>query len=416
MKRITRLLALAVVVGALTAPALALGSANSTLPAMAGQGDQDPKEAVYGRFYNAYQKARDISKSDQNLTSPGNKDAYDKNMKEAYDAAKEYLEKFANADAQRDAFLKKFINDYDGGQKAAQRAQIEQSIKDKKYNEAFALGKQVLAANPDDLAVLYSLAWANLFNQSSGNTTNNADAISYAKKAIQLLEAGKSFEEAKPLAPKDRDETLARLNYALGFYTIKNSPDEAEAALVKAAHYDSTIKKDPQAYALLAVAYQASPYDKLRQDFAARCKTDGTTPECKAMTENINQVVDRIVDAYARAVAASGNDAKFQQKKTDWMAQLTSFYKYRHGDSDKGLPEYIAGILSKPVPDIPTMVAVPAPSTTGTATPGASGESSSGTSPTSTSTPGSGNAAPGQATQTTGATQGKPKTPPGTRP
>jgi hypothetical protein len=93
--------------------------------------------------------------------------------------------------------------------------------------------------------------------------------------------------------------------------------------------------------------------------------------------ENINQVIDRIVDAYARAVALAGNDAKYATNKKDWLEGLSTWYKYRHNSSDAGMNEMIAGVLTKPLPPLPTPITtLPAatPATTPTSgTPGAVG-------------------------------------------
>jgi hypothetical protein len=53
-----------------------------------------------------------------------------------------------------------------------------------------------------------------------------------------------------------------------------------------------------------------------------------------------------MIDAYARAVALAGTSPA----KTQWMAQLTNFWKFRHDNSDAGLNEYIAGVLKTPLP------------------------------------------------------------------
>jgi hypothetical protein len=60
--------------------------------------------------------------------------------------------------------------------------------------------------------------------------------------------------------------------------------------------------------------------------------------------------MDRVIDAYARAVALAGNEPQYQTAKASWTKQLTTLYKFRHADSDAGLTEFIAGVLSKPLP------------------------------------------------------------------
>ena len=88
----------------------------------------------------------------------------------------------------------------------------------------------------------------------------------------------------------------------------------------------------------------------MSDDYSKRFSTQAESPESKAALENINKVVDKIIDAYARAVALAGNDPQNQKAKDGWMATLTNFYKFRHDKSDAGLTELIAGVLAKPLP------------------------------------------------------------------
>jgi hypothetical protein len=63
-------------------------------------------------------------------------------------------------------------------------------------------------------------------------------------------------------------------------------------------------------------------------------------------------VIDRIIDAYARAVALSGTDAQYREARARWTEQLTGFYKFRHNDSTEGLEAYIASVTAKPLPEV----------------------------------------------------------------
>ena len=63
--------------------------------------------------------------------------------------------------------------------------------------------------------------------------------------------------------------------------------------------------------------------------------------------------MDRIIDAYARAIASAGTDPKTEQSRKEWLTQMTNYYKFRHGGSDAGLDEFIKSALQKPVPPKP---------------------------------------------------------------
>jgi hypothetical protein len=63
--------------------------------------------------------------------------------------------------------------------------------------------------------------------------------------------------------------------------------------------------------------------------------------------------MDRISDAYARAIALAGTDPKTEAQRRDWTAKLSTYYKFRHNDSEAGMPEFIAASLQKPLPPKP---------------------------------------------------------------
>src|SRR5678816_1514714 len=85
------------------------------------------------------------------------------------------------------------------------------------------------------------------------------------------------------------------------------------------------------------------------KDFANKPET----PESKAALEKLSVLIDRMIDAYARAVASAAGDPSAEQSKKDWMVPLTNYYKFRHEGSEAGLPEFIAAAMQKPLPPKP---------------------------------------------------------------
>lgn len=349
MKKLIRLLVFAALVATLGVPALAQTTPAATPAAAAApaQDDTEAKTALYNKFT-------------ENRNS---------NPQVAYEAGKEYLQKYEAKDGAEDQYvkyIKKWVESYD---KLARRNQFLQLIKEKNYNGAFGASRQVLADFPDDLGILYELAKAGLFAATNGNKANNADAITYTKRTIQLIEAGKTFEKDKPIVNKD--EILGGLNYSLGFFMRESQPIEAANYFVKAAQVEGFAKKDPQTYIFLAEAYETNEYSKLSTQYNADCKTDEqiATPACVDLKNKADAVVDRIIDALARAVAyskSSPDAAKYAQARTEWTNQLTTYYKYRNKGSDAGLDALIAGITSKPLPKPGETVAPMTPASTNT--------------------------------------------------
>jgi hypothetical protein len=266
----------------------------------------------------------------------------------AYQAARDYLQKYAKDKDQYVDYLTKWVMFYERDER---KRNLPELINQKNYAEAYSTGAKILADEPNYLRAQIDLGYAGYLAASAKNETYNSDALRYARSAIQALESGKTPGDWAPF--KGKDDTLAYLNYAVGFLTLKTNPNEAIDALLKAAQYDSDIKKTPSTYYFLAAAYEAGPYKTLSTAYQTNYAGKPETPESKAALERLNAVMDRIIDAYARAIAASGTDAKNEQSRKEWLAQLTNYYKFRHEGSDAGINEFIAAALQKPLPPKP---------------------------------------------------------------
>jgi hypothetical protein len=284
-------------------------------------------------------------------------DNYDRNPVVAYQAARDYMARYNKEDDQYTRYIKAWITAYEADEKArrlaAERADREQqllgSFTQKDFAKAYGMAKQVLADNPDNVRVLIALGYEGVIASTEArNEAFNADAANYAQKAIQLVESGKAPDNWEPF--KNKEDVLASLYYSVGFYNLKPKPESAIGNFIKAAQIESDRKSATSTYYYLALAYQNGPYKRLSDDFSKRFAGQPESPESKAALESINKVVDKMIDAYARAVALAGSDPKQQNAKTQWMTQLTNFYKFRHENSDTGLTEYIAGILKTPLP------------------------------------------------------------------
>jgi len=276
----------------------------------------------------------------------------------AYDAAKKYVacpvDAADEAEGKRVEYLKNWIGKYE---KENRKTRLQQLLNEKKYAEAFPIGKDILNDEPENQRVILDLT-------NAGYAANNAaldnDTIAYAKKSIQLIEAGKAPEKWAPFESKD--DALGWLNYIIATRVAKTSPPEAISYFIKAASFDGKIKKLPFTYNALGEVYEKGPYARLSADYKSKYEGKDETPESKLALENINQVVDRMIDAYARAVALAGTDADIKAKSLD---AATFYYKVRHDKSDAGLNDLIASVLSKPLPPEPTpLTSLPTPAAT----------------------------------------------------
>src|SRR5438105_2504226 len=306
-------------------------------------------------------------------------------QKTAYEAAKKYI---ANcpADQYSDYMQKKFVEPYEKIHANLDVAkQFQDAITGKNYAEQMRLGKQILVNDPDNVDVNVVLGIAGL---GDANLLN--DSAQYARKAISLLESGKTTKIYS------NDQALAYLNWTVGKSNVTRAPADAITSLLKAARFQTPVNKNAQLYIDLAAAYENGPRAKLSEEYKAAQGPDGTeTPQSKLVLENLNKVIDNQIDALARAAALA--DAA---NKKDIMDSVSELYKYRNKTaSDADINQLIASVLSKPIPDVPTPV-TSLPTTPGS-TPGTSGGTNGGS-----GTNNGGNGKPASTTSGTSTTTG----------
>ena len=376
MKKTIRLITLGATVALLTLTVAAKNNCATTVFSTQDQCSQEAKDALYAAF-------RESRTSDQ---------------AKAYDNAKKYLACPPGAEtteAQQKIidYLKKWVGAYEEGTKKVQYRTL--LYNEQKYPEAYAAGKSVLATDPENLKVLVDLGASGYLLVPLKNAALMAEAVGYATKALQLLESGKSLDDWQPLASKD--VAIAYLNYTIGTLTLEKDPANALKNLIKAAQFETPLKKSPYTYAYIAGAYETGPYAKLSEAYKAQFSGKDETPESKLALANINQIVDRMIDGYARAVALAASDTKFAEGKKAWSESLSQWYKYRNNDKVDGMNEMVAKILSQPLPPEPTpLTSLPPTSPAPAATPASTSSSTA-----STTTPQSPTAPNGTTNKTT---------------
>ncbi len=323
-------------------------------PTMPSQQRDNEKEALYAR-YTEHRKA------------PG-----PEQQGIAYEIAKVFLRKFGGDDDSYAKEVKKFVTDYENG---IHQSELYTAYSASNYSKTFELGRPLLKAEPENFFVLGVLAEAGYENALVGNASLNAETIDYARRAIQLMEAGK-VTKADPF--KSMGIARGFLNQALGWLLKDQSPAEAAAAFVKAAQSDSPYRNDPLTYYRLGIAILKGEFAQASAEYNEKYASKPSSPEQQAMFERVNHLGERAIDAYARAVAlsdpqrleagAANNTSQRSEAKSDRLeagtvrpqfpaelrskilAQLTALYKSFHNNSDAGLNELISTVLSKPLP------------------------------------------------------------------
>jgi hypothetical protein len=330
MKQLIQRVAFGALIAAISLMSFGGGKSNTGwLQVARGQETDDPvKIEVYTRFVNNRKT----------------------NETAAYQAAKEYLQRYPKDNDQYTQYLQKWIVIYERDDRKRTLPQLLFNAKN--FAGAYTLGKQVLAEEPEYLPALIHLGYGGYLAMTTAkNETFNADAKTYARKAIQLIEAAKSPASWLPF--KGKEDTLAQLYYTIGFLNLKNSPDQAIEPLIKAVQFETDLKKSPSFYYFLAAAYESGPYKTLAAAYQTNFAGKEESAQSKLALEKLNVIIDLMIDAYARAVAAAGNDPANAQNKAQWSTKLGEFYKFRHAGSEAGLNDLIASVLSKPVPPKP---------------------------------------------------------------
>lgn len=342
MKNVLRLLVFTALVTVFALPSYAQGAAAAQTPAATGPcTEAEAKAALYNKFRENFNKSADLQKV-------------------AYESGKEYLGKYGTCADPADQQITKYIQNWVGKYEKATLEFNCAKAANENPAQAFEVCRPWIAANPDNPGSQLALVSAGIKSNASGNKNLNAQAAAAARTALQLIESGKTAETWAPFA--NQQDASAGLRYYIAAWTYEANPDEAATQLLKVAQSNSVFAKEPATFQLLGAAYYNGELKKLADEYKAKYEGKEETPESAALFGRINTVLDRVIDAYARAIAlGNANPSKYGATVTSLRPVLTTLYKQRHEGQETGLNELIAGVLNKPLP-IPGQEPVPAPS------------------------------------------------------
>ena len=386
MKNALRLLAIAALATTFALPAFAQDTTATGTAAATTAQDAEAKAALYKKFLDNYKGTPD-------------------QQKVAFESGREYLTKYSGDTSAENAPIVKFIQNWTGKyEKAVVEFNCTKAVNETPA-QAFQVCRDILASNPDNLKIRLALVGAGIKSYSTGNKSLNAQAASEARTALQLIEQGKTSETYAPFA--SQQDAPMGLRYYIAAWSLETAPEETVTQLLKVAQSNSIFAKEPATFQLLGAAYYNGELKKLADEYKRLYEGKEETPESKALFDRVNVVLDRVIDAYARAVALSNaNPSKYGATATALRPVLTNLYKQRHENSEAGLNELIASILNKPLP-IPGQE--PAPTAVPSSTSGMSGTNGAATTQPASAQPAGATAKPAASTNTTPAP--KPATP-----
>ena len=295
-------------------------------PPMASAELDNEKEASYARF-NDYKRNPNPEQ-----------------QRYAYPTAKEYLRRWGSAKDAETKEVIKWVADYERGMR---QSELYAAYDAKDYGKVFELAGPLVKSDPQYFFGLSILTEAGYESLLTRNTSRNAETAEYARQAIALVESGK-VSNVDPF--KSLEVARGFLNYALGSIVKDEKPAEAAAAFLKAVKSDSPYHTDPLAYHRLGIAIYKGQLTPLSGEYNDKFGGKPSSPEQTAMLNRIMHLAEQTIDAYARAVALNTKPEQ-QDARGKILVQLTTLYKSFHNNSEEGLTELVAGVLSKPIPE-----------------------------------------------------------------
>ena len=266
----------------------------------------------------------------------------------AHETAKEYLAKFGECPTDAEKKVAAYIKNWQAKYEAWQIESACTNAVDKTPARAFELCRPYVAKDPENLRAYLLLSLAGFKTAKTTDKTIRDQAVQAMRKSLDLIKAGKTIDPW--VFGGSKEEAVGTLEFFSASLTMDTAPAEAAAAMLRLAHSSSSYNKDPNTYYYLARSLHNSEVKKQIAEYNAKCS--GTTPpaECEAFNDRIEAVIDRVIDAYARAVALSTGKPEHASVTTAAKPHLVELYKKRHGDSDAGLDKYVSEVLSKPLP------------------------------------------------------------------
>ena len=295
-------------------------------PTMSGTYIDNDRESLYAKF-NDYK--RNPNPEQQRF---------------AYPTAKEFLRLWGGENRPEVKEVRAWVIEYE---RQMHQNTLFATYNAKDYAKTFTVGRPMVKGDPEYFFALAIMTEAGYDNSMAGSKNLDTETAEYAHQAVALLEAGKV---TKPDPFKSMDIARSFLNFALATMVKDEAPAEAAVAYAKALKVaGNPYGKDPIAYHRLGIAIYKGQLAPLSNEYNEKFGGKQSSAEQTAMMYKLMKLSDQAIDAYARAVALMDKPEQ-KNARAQALAQLTTLYKAFHNNSDDGLNELIAGVLSKPIP------------------------------------------------------------------
>lgn len=242
----------------------------------------------------------------------------------AFQLCKEYLAKYEKDKDDKVKNIKLFMENH-------RMNLFKKALDENRAADAFATGKEILGLQPENAYVTMNLAWGGYEAMSKKQDKSFAgESVVYAKQTLAFLEANNLPKEFLPF--KGKEDATAIMHFVIGSFAVDTDLKEAALSFYKAIQFESSVKKDFYPYYVVAAFYE--------KEYEAAA--------AKGPSEKLNGLVDKMLDAYARAAkyAELSNNAN----KDIVQKRLSEIYIFRKG-SDTGLAEFINSSITTAMPE-----------------------------------------------------------------
>lgn len=267
-------------------------------------------------------------------------------QKSADKTGKEYVAKYGACESEAEKRITKYVMNWLDKYEAVMVESACVTAVEKTPAQAFDLCKPYLARDPENLRAHLLLSLAGI--KQTSNKATHEQTLRSAGKSLELIKAGKKVDAW--VLGGSKEETVATLEFYTATLTVDATPAETAAAMHKLAKSETSYSKDPTTFFYLGRTLYENEVKKQLADYRQKCSTAETTLECEAAYDKIEATIDRVIDAYARSVALTYGKSEHARVSKDSMDALVDLYRKRNNNSDAGLKELIAGVLSKPIP------------------------------------------------------------------
>jgi tetratricopeptide (TPR) repeat protein len=246
----------------------------------------------------------------------------------AVEAAEAYIEKFPNGEYTE--FLSKWLA-------PARMAALNEAIKAGQVDQMLAVGNRILAKEPENLNVVYALAFQLRRREllaKPRSYAHAADAVRLSQKAISLVESGQTLAGVQNF---NKNATLAWLYQNLAIVEGRKGASNKAIEL-----YEKSTSLAPQDPAIAGrnllevLSWRQASYTKAANAYNALPEETRNaaepSPEVTAARAKVSAEADTLIDVAARFVALAEVKGLPQATRDKVFGVLESVYKARNPD------------------------------------------------------------------------------------